>query len=523
MFLSISVGKTLQGRISGGETVSCPARNIFPSLAKLIHILADEEKFDIGIAFPEPYMLLLETEDLPKQESVYRFDIKREILNCFQKMQMEAPPLGELYFCNEAQAVAAAHPMRGKTMYLSLDNSLGVAFRENYKILCAQRDWMPAYASVSELPFRGGTLGEALSETGIENLTEELLQDRMRTKVLHLLAVTGSRPALEAFRRYGETLCEAIQPFLQRFAPDTIVLTGVIAKSAVYFMQALEEDCIREKRNLIVAEESRVLDGIEALYSGKQRLEYVTPGRGANPGPLQKVGAPPLHTQLRDALARQIEEGIFPYGALFWSERQLQEAYGVSRMTVRLAVGELVNDNYLLSARGVGSKVCYRPKEPRRKPRVTGMTEKMRRSGIQMETSECEIVREPADNSLRELLELPEGAEIYRLTRLRKAGGVPMVYITTYMNGELPLPLDPAAYDGSLYELLREDYGVSLLHGRDTFEAVLADGFTSAKLNIQAGAPVVKRTRRTLNQNGTPYEYSLSYYPGDIYKYSVEL
>ena len=48
-------------------------------------------------------------------------------------------------------------------------------------------------------------------------------------------------------------------------------------------------------------------------------------------------GATPLYIQIRDLLQQQIEQGVFATGERLPSERELSQAYGVSRMTARQA------------------------------------------------------------------------------------------------------------------------------------------------------------------------------------------
>jgi len=78
-------------------------------------------------------------------------------------------------------------------------------------------------------------------------------------------------------------------------------------------------------------------------------------------------------------------------------------------------------------------------------------------------------------------------------------------------------------YKNSLYQLLKEEYGVQIVKGQDTLEAVSASNEISEMLQIKETMPVFKRTRKTVDNQNEIIEYTICYYPGDKYKYSVEL
>ena len=61
----------------------------------------------------------------------------------------------------------------------------------------------------------------------------------------------------------------------------------------------------------------------------------------------REKGSPPRYYQLKDVLKQEIEEEKYKKGDTFLTERQLQEKFGVSRVTVRQAVSELTNEGYL--------------------------------------------------------------------------------------------------------------------------------------------------------------------------------
>lgn len=68
----------------------------------------------------------------------------------------------------------------------------------------------------------------------------------------------------------------------------------------------------------------------------------------------------PYYYQLEGVLRQQIADGIWPEGGRIMSERRLCERYGVSRPTVRQAIGRLVQDGLLYHVKGKGTFVTPR-------------------------------------------------------------------------------------------------------------------------------------------------------------------
>ncbi|QHQ59929.1 UTRA domain-containing protein [Anaerocolumna sedimenticola] len=236
----------------------------------------------------------------------------------------------------------------------------------------------------------------------------------------------------------------------------------------------------------------------------------------------REKGAPPLYFQVENIIKEQIENGEFLSGEILPSEKQLQERYGVSRVTVRQAVSSLVNAGYLQCSRGIGTTVIFE-KIDENLQRVISFSEEMEQHGIKMETTYCVISLQKATKAVASNLNIKEGEECYKLVRVRCAKGTPMVYSMTYLTRKYELPLEPDAYMESLYKLMDNGYGVKIVNGQDTFEAALASQTVGSFLSISSGSPIFKRTRKTFDQHNELVEYTVCYYPGDKYKYTIEL
>lgn len=237
----------------------------------------------------------------------------------------------------------------------------------------------------------------------------------------------------------------------------------------------------------------------------------------------REKGAAPLYSQIVEIIKGQIENGEFAKGEMFLTEKKLQEIYQVSRITVRQAINELENEGYLQCARGIGTTVIYGKKIDENLKNLVSFTEEMKLHGKVMNTSYCDMALIHAGKSVAAQLEIAPGEECYQLTRVRSVGEEAIVYSITYLKKTREYPLDNKYYMESLYQFLQTDCNIKVVKGRDTLEAVASTAEISRYLSIPEGVPVFKRVRKAYEESGEIIEYTICYYPGDRYKYSVEL
>lgn len=230
----------------------------------------------------------------------------------------------------------------------------------------------------------------------------------------------------------------------------------------------------------------------------------------------------PLYHQLEMILKEKIEQGEFLNGDILPGETKLMETYGVSRITVRQALGNLTNAGYVVGKPGIGTVVVFEKIDEHLKS-VISFSEEMAQHGISMSTSYCSMEELLPGKAVALQLGIEEDQKCFCLTRVRCAKGVPMVYSHTYINTCWNLPLSSECYSDSLYRFLSERLGILVASATDTLEAVLADEEIARFLQISPGMPVFKRTRKSHDPDQRVIEFSICYYPGDQYKYSVKL
>lgn len=231
----------------------------------------------------------------------------------------------------------------------------------------------------------------------------------------------------------------------------------------------------------------------------------------------------PLYHQLKEIMRKQIRSGEWQPGDLIPSERELSETYGLSRMTARQAITELVNEGAIYREQGKGTFVSTR-RITQQLTRLTGFTDDMRARSRTPSTQALSAGLAPADEVTAEHLRVPQGHSVFRLLRLRLADGRPLAIELSYLNFKGCESLaDEDLEHNSLYQVLEARYSIPLLDADQEMEAGLAGEDEARYLDIAVGSPVLFTRRTTYTDRNQPVEYAQSVYRGNEYTLFVHL
>jgi GntR family transcriptional regulator len=208
-------------------------------------------------------------------------------------------------------------------------------------------------------------------------------------------------------------------------------------------------------------------------------------------------------------------------GTAIPSERQLSVDLGVSRLTVRAALGDLAREGYLVRRRGSGTYV-QQPKISQELT-MTSFSEDMRRRGMVPGSKTLSLGRELAGARLGRLLRVSPSEEILVIKRLRLADGETMAIETLHLRATLVPGLQPADLDGSFYDLLRERYGLAIASGTQAIEPTVTDEEESLALGVPLHSPAFLFERTSRDDEGRTVEFVQSVYRGDRYRIVTEL
>ena len=234
-----------------------------------------------------------------------------------------------------------------------------------------------------------------------------------------------------------------------------------------------------------------------------------------------RSGRGPRYTQLYRHLAEVITSGALETDAQLPPERDLAGMADVSRVTVRKAVAQLVQDGMLEQRRGSGTFV--RPQVPKMEHSLSALlsfTEYMRQRG---KTSASQILRRglflPSPDE-QMALGMAGMERVARVERLRSADGMPMALEWSSLPMDI-LP-EPERVETSLYDVLRAR-GNAPTRAVQRITAVNLSAADAGLLHLPDGAAALRIDRTAYLPTGRPIEFTRGLYRSDIYDFVAEL
>lgn len=231
------------------------------------------------------------------------------------------------------------------------------------------------------------------------------------------------------------------------------------------------------------------------------------------------------YRELRDTLAREISDGVYPVGSRFPTDAELCDRFLVSRHTVREAVRGLQEQGLL--DRHAGSGTLVRAAAPRAVYAQTLDTlQQLSNYAAETRLEARQVGFVTVRPRLAEILGGQLGEKWLRVAGIRWLEGatVPLCWTEIFV-GERFAELRHTIKDDErpLYERIRQSYGVETAEIQQQIKAVALPADIAAHLDAEAGAAALLVRRRYLDDQGQPFEISLSLHPGDRYAYTARL
>lgn len=231
----------------------------------------------------------------------------------------------------------------------------------------------------------------------------------------------------------------------------------------------------------------------------------------------------PLYVQLKDILAARIESAEWQPGDRIPSGLELQKTYGLSRITVRRALAELVNAGLLDRQRGRGTFVTW-PKIVHNPALYTSLTDRLLQQGMEPGWQILDVTWVPLTSQVGKQLQIANDTEVLRIRRLRLANDRPIGYHTAYLAAQFVQQIDKDALtEGGSLHYLHQLPQFAGSEAPRTVEAIAAGKEEAMQLGVKSGAPVLLIERVIISADNVPIEYLRAAYRGDRFKYHISL
>jgi len=231
----------------------------------------------------------------------------------------------------------------------------------------------------------------------------------------------------------------------------------------------------------------------------------------------------PLYYQVKQILLEKLDNGTWKPGDLVPSEQELQETYGVSRITVRQALTELTHEGRFERHRGQGTFVANKPLIHNPAKRIS-ISELMRQQDIEPEwhIRQRDFVT-PLPN-IQEQLKVRSNSKVYYVDFLLSADKEPIGRHLTYLTKAVAESGNVASLSdeelGSFFRALPNRTGTQV---NRTVQAVSASSDEAKLLKVRTGHPILSIEVTYSDMNGTPIEHLRANYRGDRFKFELDL
>jgi len=212
--------------------------------------------------------------------------------------------------------------------------------------------------------------------------------------------------------------------------------------------------------------------------------------------------------QFRDVLRNQILQGELAIGEKLPTEAEFGEQFGISRIVVREALGDLVRSSLIYKIRGQGAFVAARERDEDFVSTVLGFSDEMERKGLTVRTQVLTQELRAPDDTEAQALGLAPGSLVVALKRLRSVDGELRLLVETVVPSDLVPGLHRLRLENrSLYDVLRRQYGLRIVRAERWIDAVLPDAPTRALLEMDTTEPLLRIESIAYGANGRALEH----------------
>jgi DNA-binding GntR family transcriptional regulator len=234
------------------------------------------------------------------------------------------------------------------------------------------------------------------------------------------------------------------------------------------------------------------------------------------------LGDQPHYLSIRDHIVRQIHAGALAAGSKLPSERQLQLGAGIARGTIREALFQLEAEGQIYRRDRSGwyvspAPIIYDP------TRWAGFMTYVSEQGRTPTTATLSAALAAVSAPTAEVFGLEAGAQLYALRRRRSVDGRPVLVEDIRVNPALAPGLLEFGLDGSLTQILKREYGVSVARNRiDMWPCALTKSEAVA-LGAKPGTPGLLVVRTSFDASGRVVEFDREYWRHDAMRIHVDI
>jgi GntR family transcriptional regulator len=238
---------------------------------------------------------------------------------------------------------------------------------------------------------------------------------------------------------------------------------------------------------------------------------------------VDKYSPVPLYHQLRQALEGLIRDGTYQPGQYFPTEEELAQLFNVSRITVRQAIAEMLEDGLLYRQRPRGRLHVSPRRVHQHLTRLRGFfTDDVLTAGLEPRTDVLAVEMVRGERVAAHLGCAPD-TRVFRIDRLHHGNAEPLALQTSYIPVAVCPDLDQHDLAQSLFRLIEETYRQPITRAVQHVRVREAMHYEVDRLRLAPHAYVLQVDRTSYAADGTAVEYYTCILRADRYDFTMEL
>lgn len=235
-----------------------------------------------------------------------------------------------------------------------------------------------------------------------------------------------------------------------------------------------------------------------------------------------KLDGRSMYQQAHDAILAYVEENRGKIDSLP-SELEFSKMLGVSRNTVREAIRILEREGILYSRHGVGTFIIHSKRELSTCiSTLESATKIIKDHGYEPGTFSVKTDICPADTRIGKYLDIPEGAPVFYIERVRTADGEPVVLVRDYIPYQPEMEDDyKSSHTESLLDFLQENYNIAISHVICEIKAEISDEELERCLQLDRQCALLVLEQIHFDNKGKAAFYSDSYFLSEKFHFNV--
>ena len=217
-----------------------------------------------------------------------------------------------------------------------------------------------------------------------------------------------------------------------------------------------------------------------------------------------------IYKSIADRLRLRLNSSDYNIGSPLPGEKALAKEFGVARMTIRKALDLLVSWGLVERRHGSGTFVA-RKDVHHETTNLTGLVEVLRQQGKEVQSKVLQFEVMPAPPAIASQLRIQVDERIYFSRRVRYVDGKPLMLEDSFMPVKLFRNLSLAHLEGSKFDYIEKECGITISGNYESLTPVLADKQLAGYMNLPEQTPLLRITSLSYSDSGEFLNYSVMF------------